>query len=148
MNNESTSKGPKPSDGQKRGTLRGRELVNPSILQSAPEVNRNTDACCSSRLGLCCRSSVTVLSSFLYLLVGGCQRQRKLQEEREGEGFSRGQRERRTHQSAAPRQRAAGDVRWGLVPQHAPAVGIAAGQRHQEASSLAKTMERSHHNFS
>lgn len=108
MNNE--SKLPKSSDGQMSGTLRGRELVNPSIMQSAPEVNQNTDACCSSRLGLCGRFSVTVLSSFLYLLVGGCQWQRKLQEEREGEEFSRGQRERRTRQFAAPRQRAAGDV--------------------------------------
>lgn len=108
MNNE--SKLPKSSDGQMSGTLRGRELVNPSIMQSAPEVNQNTDTCCSSRLGLCGRFSVTVLSSFLYLLVGGCQWQRKLQEEREGEEFSRGQRERRTRQFAAPRQRAAGDV--------------------------------------
>lgn len=123
------------------GTLRGRELVNPSIMQSAPEVNQNTHACCSARLGLCCRFSVTALSSFLYLLVGGCQRQRQLQEEREGEEFGRRQRERRPRQFAAPGQRAAGDVRWRLVPQHAPAVGIAAGHRHQEVSSLAKKLE-------
>ncbi|XP_056881571.1 activating signal cointegrator 1 [Takifugu flavidus] len=37
MNNGSTSKLPKPSDGQMSGTLRGRELLNPSIMQSAPE---------------------------------------------------------------------------------------------------------------
>lgn len=106
MNNESTPKVPKSSGGQMSGALRGRELVNPSIMQSAPEVNGNTDA----RLGVWCRSSVTVLSSVPYLLVGGCQWQRKLQEEREGAEFSGGQRERRTRQSAAPRQRAAGDV--------------------------------------
>lgn len=81
------SMSPKSPEGQSSGPLRGRELVNPSIMQSAPEVNPKLDVV----LVL-----VTALSLFLYFPVGGCKRQRKLQEKREGEEFSRGQRERRS----------------------------------------------------
>lgn len=134
MNKGSMSESPKSSEGQMSGPLRGRELVNPNILQSAPEVSQKIGVCYSSCRSLSRPFSVTTLSLYLYFPVGGCKRPRKLQEEGEGEEFSRGQRERRSCQFAASRQRAAGDVWWWLVPQHAPAVGVAAGHRHQEAS--------------
>lgn len=77
---------------------------------------------------------VCLFNLFLYFLVGGCKWQRKLQEEREGKEFTSRQIERRTSQFAASRQRAARDVWWWLVPQHAPAMGVTTGQRHQEVS--------------
>lgn len=140
LNKGSMSKSPKSPEGQIRGPLRGRELVNPNIMQSAPEVNQKIAVCYSSRRSLSRPFSVTVLSLFFYFPVGGCKQQRERQEEREGEEFSRGQRERRSRQFAASRQRAAGDVWWWLVPQHAPAVGVTAGQRHQEVSTQKKSL--------
>lgn len=83
MNNKSMSEMPKSFDGQMSATLRGRELVNPSITQSAPEVNQNIDAYYSSPSCLRCMFSFTVLSLFPYFLVGGCKWPRKVQEERE-----------------------------------------------------------------
>lgn len=43
MNKGSMSRSPKSSEGQMIGPVRGRELVNPNIMQTAPEVNQNID---------------------------------------------------------------------------------------------------------
>ena len=56
---------------------------------------------------------------------------------RERCGFTGRQGWARAIQAEAPGPRAAGDLWWRLVPKHAPAVGFAAGQGHQEVSGTA-----------